>query len=941
MARRQPSCQIIGVTNMGTGDRDRLHELFDAALDADESGRIAILAAAEVEDPEMAAELKRLLGKFCEDSAFLESSPFPNMAEMVPDKDDDTWGSDPGDSLPTLDSRPAKTTLGPFREPERVGAYTVLRKIGEGGMGAVYLARQDRPEREVALKLIHRQKVTPSFLARFEREYRVLAMMSHHNIARIFEAGQTEEGDPFFTMEHVDGLPITDYCRRHALDLQNRLRLFVQVCDGVRHAHQKAVVHRDLKPNNILVTTLEGKPVVKLIDFGIAKDLSVEETALQTQTGAFMGTPVYMSPEQIASGGGSDTRSDVYALGVILYELLTGLPPIDPDKLRNRSLFDLLEAYRDTEPPRPSRRLEEAESELALRDFSLELRGDLDWVVMKALDKDIERRYQSPGELEEDLRRYLAGRTVAARPPTITYQLSKFAQRNRVLVGSGLLVFLALITALWVSISANARTTRALERQQQANQYLRDMLSAPDPRRVGMDAKVIDLLESFEAGLSKIEDPIFEAEIRLVLGNTYYGLGDFLSAEKYHRRAVEITRDELGTDDRQTLIAELALARTLRRVGYFDEALSLISAISGTLEKRDDTKESDLLEIREQVAMIAYGMKDYEKARNIYEEIIPRMEALFGPKRRFIYRAYNGYGLCLDKLNQFEEAIDVYKYAYQGQVELLGTDHPETLSTAMNLGNTYRKTGNLDDGVSMMRAAFEGSKRTMGRDHTKTDRAAYSLCYSLATKGYFQEALPIIEETVDVRLEKEGWTDSGTVRALTVLAICQAGIGDKNAAANVIHALLSELPAKSYDALDIPFTMIQSIMVSREIGDLHNAIGQGLEMIIDKDIIALDDLFDLHYELGKALINSDQHDWAADVLCKAWNLYEDRPSAVRTILARAHYGFAIAASGEVEAGSSLIRWSMEERSSLPEKIRDEPVELWRELESLQKPYPKK
>jgi len=931
MARRQPSCQIIGVTNMGTGDRDRLHELFDAALDADESGRIAILAAAEVEDPEMAAELKRLLGKFCEDSAFLESSPFPNMAEMVPDKDDDTWGSDPGDSLPTLDSRPAKTTLGPFREPERVGAYTVLRKIGEGGMGAVYLARQDRPEREVALKLIHRQKVTPSFLARFEREYRVLAMMSHHNIARIFEAGQTEEGDPFFTMEHVDGLPITDYCRRHALDLQNRLRLFVQVCDGVRHAHQKAVVHRDLKPNNILVTTLEGKPVVKLIDFGIAKDLSVEETALQTQTGAFMGTPVYMSPEQIASGGGSDTRSDVYALGVILYELLTGLPPIDPDKLRNRSLFDLLEAYRDTEPPRPSRRLEEAESELALRDFSLELRGDLDWVVMKALDKDIERRYQSPGELEEDLRRYLAGRTVAARPPTITYQLSKFTQRNRVLVGSGLLVFLALITALWVSISANARTTRALERQQQANQYLRDMLSAPDPRNVGLNAKVIDLLESFEAGLEDIKDPVFEADIRATLGDTYYGLSDYQNSERYHRRALDLRKEELGETHPATLRSQYSVARAIRRLGKVDEAEKILNTTLQRQQAELGFNHIDPLYSEYQLALVYLKRGQYKKVISIYQELIPRMEQILGAKDQAVLRAYNGLALSLKNLGDYQAAAAAYGKAEEGQLTLLGYEHPETLSTLGNRANLLRVMGYEDKAEAIYRDVLETRARRLGRQHPLTWSTAYSLCLSIS-KHNPHASVALIEETVGFRLEQHGWESDSTTRALTLLGLIYC-FTDSPDTGNAIFDDILTGHVIDRPSSELPFIFILHARVLRELEDTNGSIGSALLNIHNPNLNSVDDLFNSYMELGDTVSLLDDPEWEAEAYCHAWAVYDSQPTIPNTIEARAKYGLALGKLGKYDRGREHINFAERHIAHLTESRKRIVRQLSAELEA--------
>jgi len=373
---------------------------------------------------------------------------------------------DRNDHTPPDDS--TATAFPPDRAPERIGPYKILEKIGEGGMGVVYLAEQEAPlRRRVALKVIKPGMDSKQVLARFEAERQALALMNHPGVAKVFDAGATPEGRPYFVMEHVAGLPITDYCDKHLLDNQQRLELFIQVCEAIQHAHQKGIIHRDIKPSNVLVAVQDGKPVSKVIDFGVAKATGqrLTERTLFTEQGVLIGTPEYMSPEQAEMTAlDVDSRTDIYSLGVLLYELIVGALPFDAKALRRAGFDEIRRTIRDVDPPRPSVRLttlgdQSTESarrrRTELRMLRRELQGNLDGITMHALEKDRARRYGSPSEMAEDIRRHLRDEPVLAHAPSASYRLWRFVRRHkpvsattrRILVYVPLLLTLAVLVA--------------------------------------------------------------------------------------------------------------------------------------------------------------------------------------------------------------------------------------------------------------------------------------------------------------------------------------------------------------------------------------------------------------------------------------------------------------------------------------------------------------
>ncbi len=432
----------------------REEEIFEAASKLPAEQRGAYLQEACAGDAALRSRVEGLLKAQNEAGSFMEEPAAPVRKTIV-------------------------LTLPPDEKPgDKIGHYKLLQQIGEGGCGVVYMAEQEEPvRRRVALKVIKLGMDTKSVIARFEAERQALAMMDHPNIAKVLDAGATETGRSFFVMELVRGIKITDYCDQNKLSTEERLNLFIQVCNAIQHAHQKGIIHRDIKPSNILVTLHDGKPVPKVIDFGIAKATQgrLTDQTLFTAFEQFIGTPAYMSPEQAEmSGLDIDTRSDIYALGVLLYELLTSRTPFDPKELLQSGLDELRRTIRETEPAKPSTKL----GTLLAADLTLVaqrrqsdapklvhlLRGDLDWIVMKSLEKDRTRRYETANGLAADIQRYLTNEPIVARPPSTLYRFQKMVRRNKAIFTAMSAGVAALVIGLILSFYLFVQERVALRR---------------------------------------------------------------------------------------------------------------------------------------------------------------------------------------------------------------------------------------------------------------------------------------------------------------------------------------------------------------------------------------------------------------------------------------------------------------------------------------------
>ncbi|MGH7176947.1 MAG: serine/threonine-protein kinase, partial [Tepidisphaeraceae bacterium] len=456
--------------------------------------------------------------------------------------------------------------------PAQIGPYHILEAVGEGGMGTVYRAEQRAPiQRIVAVKIIKLGMDTRDVIARFEAERQALAVMDHPHVARVIDAGATDDGRPYFVMEYVAGEAITSSSDRQKLTIEQRLELFIQACEAVQHAHQKAIIHRDLKPSNILVTLQDGKPWVKVIDFGVAKALEqrLTEKTVFTETGQFIGTLEYMSPEQAdARLSDVDTRSDVYSLGVVLYELLTGAAPFDAARLRTAGYQEIQRIIRDVDPPRPSTRLSglgELAPEVALcRQIAVaaleqQLHRELDWIPLKAMRKRPSERYATATELAEDIRNYLENRPLRAGPETTSYRLRKFLRRNKrgvtALAAMVLLLISGIVTTSWQAFRAEHQRILVAAERDNATAVLefftRDVLAAADPAQSrGRELTVKEALDRAAANIgdSFRDRPLVEAAIRNSMADTYSSLGHFDLALKQAELTYDLRRPVLGDD---------------------------------------------------------------------------------------------------------------------------------------------------------------------------------------------------------------------------------------------------------------------------------------------------------------------------------------------------------------------------------------------------------
>jgi len=686
---------------------------------------------------------------------------------------------------------------------EEIGVYRLVRRLGEGGMGEVWEAEQHTPlRRTVALKLLKPGMDTRQILTRFAAERQMLALMQHPGIAQVFDAGVTSAGRPYFVMEYVNGTRITAYCDQHTLALRERLLLFQQVCEAVQHAHQKGVIHRDLKPSNVLVTSHAGKPLPKVIDFGLAKATAREAAdASLTELGTLLGTPAYASPEQMDLGAVDvDTRSDVYSLGVLLYELLVGVIPFDADGARPAAMIELRQAIREREPLRPSARL----SRLGERSAPIaqsrgveplvlrrQLRGELDWIVMKALEKERERRYASPHELALDIERYLRHEPLQAGPVSAAYRARKFVRRHR--VGTAFAATLALLIVAFVIVTLVQAQRIARERDRAAaeaakatsiNAFLQETLGSADPWQTGKDVSIRDVLADAagKADTEFKEQPLIAAAVKNTIGRTYVNLGQIESGEQLIRAALEARRARLGGEHPDVAASLYDLAEVLQQRSAYAEAEAYTRESLAIRRKALGERSAEAAESLDQLAMDLLLQGDFDAAEHAGREALSVREQLFGPRSAeaadtlltLARIASNGKG-------EFESAQQLAQRAYDIYSGSFGADDLHTAYAANVIGASHWMQAHNEQALEYYQKVLGIYERLTGADHPETATAKENVANALARLQRFDESIPLLESVLSVRRTKAGEDAAITARTMGNLAAheLQAGRLDR------------------------------------------------------------------------------------------------------------------------------------------------------------------
>ncbi len=729
-------------------------------------------------------------------------------------RDRDPWdiGDDPTIAAPgpadQPTQRPGRTAVVRLKAGDAVGPYRLVEEVGSGGFGVVWCAEQREPiRRTVAIKVIKPGMDTDAVVARFEAERDALGVMDHPNIARVLDGGTTDAGLPCFVMEFVPGVPITRYCADHAFDLSERLELFTQVCGAVQHAHTKGVIHRDLKPSNILVREVDGEPVAKVIDFGVAKALRGRhaDTTHYTLAGEPIGTPAYMAPEQAdGTERDIDTRADVYGLGVVLYELLTGRLPFDLEGVGWREVSRVIQ---ETEPARPSARVLTTLSDhtpagptaSGRKAWSRALAGDLDWIVMRCLEKDRSRRYDAVSDIALEIRRYLAGEPVLAGPPTLAYRVRKFTTRHRAPVAGAAAAVMLLVAGLMGTsyglVQAQRERARAedaakaeAEQRRVADRRAEELervaafqaaqLGAIDPPAMGatireavLDATPEEERPAIEAALDRInftnialrslghdifeptiaaveaefvDQPLVRARLLQSVADTLLALGLTKDAVGPQERALALRRELLGPDDADTLRSINNAAGLMMALGRLDEArVYLDQALEGARRTLGET-HPDTLNAMNNMGGLLVRSQRYAEAEPYWREALAGYRATLDADDEDLLTSIANLGSLLFRQGRLEEAGPLLTEALEGRERLLGPDHPDTLGSVANVALLLREQGRLEEAEPLHLRAVEGYRRLLGESHPATVVAINNWGGLLNQLGRHEEALRVL-----------------------------------------------------------------------------------------------------------------------------------------------------------------------------------------------------
>ncbi len=695
------------------------------------------------------------------------------------------------------------------------GKYQITRHIGIGGMGVVYEAQQDEPRRIVALKIIRPELLNPRILKRFKHETEVLAKLQHQGIAQIYEAGtaETEYGDhPYFAMEYVDGQPVTGYVAEQKPDDHTLIRLFIGICEAVQHAHHKGIIHRDLKPGNVLITA-DGTP--KILDFGIARvtqtDVDVLQT-LQTSPGQLVGTLQYMSPEQaIGASRDLDTRSDIYSIGVMLYEALTGRPPIELDQ----------------DPiPRAVQRICE---EIPPRSGSIHrhLRGDLETILTKSIEKDRDRRYQSAQELASDLTRFINNEPILARPATITYQFGKFAQRNKALVGvsAGFIIMIVSVAILMtiVAVYANSQAAKATRF---SNSLLNVVTDISPVNTRGEEKTVRVMLEDIadQVNTTLAGHPLDAAVVHHEVGKTYRNLADYEASAFHLNAAFEIRKQKLGLQHPDTVSTQHEIAVLYYRQGTYAEAETMMRSVLQYRTDRLGASDAATLESQHDLGVLLRDMKQYNEADELLGGVLNSFTETLGPTHRDTMTAADNLGVLEYHRNNLSDAHTILRKNLKLRKKTLGADHFETLVSMDNLAQVLKSRMRLVDAEKLTRETLEGRIRIQGRDHPDTLVVMDNLAQIVFFLRKHEEAASLFSEVIETRKRLLPEGNILTIRSMNSLANVltqQSAFGESQALQREALQLSNQYFGESYsESLAVRFNLA---FVTEQLGEIENA----------------------------------------------------------------------------------------------------------------------
>ncbi len=748
-----------------------------------------------------------------------------------------------------LNTQQRDRVAGALREhpfPTEIGRYRILSVLGHGGMGSVYEAEQDKPHRRVALKVIRPGLLTPAMARRFEYETEVLARLDHPGIAKIFDAGTADVGlgpQPYFAMELVQAKRLDEYVRDTHLSTEQRLKLLIEICNAVHHAHTKGVIHRDLKPSNILVTS-EGQP--KILDFGVARaiDSDIHATTLHTESGQLVGTLPYMAPEQAAGKVSElDTSSDVYALGVIAYELLSGTMPYS---LEGKALHEAVRVICEQEPSR-------------LSSINRSLKGDVETIVQKALDKDKTRRYHTAGELAGDVKRYLDYEPITARPPGTWYQLSKFAKRNKVLVGAFSVVMLVLVgaavTSTWFAMRAQWQKRQAQAANDSTaavNEFLKEMLWSASPYEAqGKPALVEDVLNR---AASRVDEsfksrPLVAAALHNTIGGTYQALGRYdlalphalasielhrhqhgvnhadtiasmvnagmilasldrrSEAERMFRDTLDASRSLFGDDDWKTIHVQTQLAETLDREGRSGEAEPLVrDAFARSLRVLDENHEGIVMSANI-LSRVLMSLGNFQEACRLSEQAVQRSRRTLGDDHPGTLHCMFQLASALVQSGQGQEALGYYREVASRSERVFGPDHPDTIATLTTLGDCLSNLGQYAESEAMLQGALERYRRKLGGDHAYTLTCSSNLGLVLNKLGRHSEAELLLRDALERRRRVMGVDHPDSIGSGNNLAFLLRSMGRLSEAEDLYRDALDRsrrvLTAEHVDTINV------------------------------------------------------------------------------------------------------------------------------------------